>query len=391
MRPIFAWGAIRSIGKFLALDGSPKVMYPHALPDVYSPRDIAAAAGVPESHVTALLARGQIRSVAALAGVAGPGFETFVPHAEAVRAVRALCRGDLVVAPGADPLGRLLTPSFSQPRATTVPMLVSSSLHGVVLIAILVIGSLGFTAADERTEVIEPPAEPVRLVYVPRIGPGGGGGGGGLRKPTPPPKAQRQGPQKTSSPIPARRIPPPVQPEPPRPEPPPPPLEAKTLPPVMAPVVPIAADQRNQEGQLKEVPKDSPPSQGPGSGGGAGTGKDTGIGEGDGSGIGPGEGGGVGGGPYRPGSGVSPPQLIREVRADYTDEARRANIVGEVVLEIIVRRDGTVGDVRVLQRLGAGLVERAVQAVRQWRFSPARLKGTPVDVVVEVAVEFKLR
>ena len=366
-------------------------MNAHALPEVYSPRDIATAAGVPQAHVVALIARGEIRSVAALAGAAGVGFDTFVPHTEAVRAVRALRRGDLVVAPGADPLGRLLSPTFSQPRATTVPMLVSSSIHGLVLIAVIVIGSLGFTAADERTEVIEPTAEPVRLVYLPRIGPGGGGGGGGLKMPKPPPKAQRKGPLKASSPIPVRRIPPPVQPEPPRPEPPPPPIEAKTLPPVMAPVAPVAADLKNQEGQLKEVPKDAPPSQGPGTGGGAGPGKGTGIGEGDGSGIGPGEGGGIGGGPYRPGSGVTPPQLIREVRADYTDEARRANIVGEVVLEIVVKRDGTVGDVRVLQRLGAGLVERAIQAVRQWRFSPARLKGTPVDVIVEVAVDFKLR
>ena len=366
-------------------------MHAHSLPEVYSPRDIATAAGVPEAHVLALLARGEIRSVAALTGAAGVGFETFVPHSEAVRAVRALRGGDVVVAPGSDPLGRLLSPSLAQPRATTVPMLVSSSLHGLVLVAVMVIGSLGFTAADERTDVIEPRAEPVRLVYLPRIGPGGGGGGGGLKMRTPPPKAQRKGPLKASSPIPARRIPPPVRPEPPRPEPPPPPLDAKTLPPVMAPIAPVAADEKNQEGQLKEVPKDAPPSQGPGSGGGAGTGKGTGIGEGDGSGIGPGEGGGIGGGPYRPGSGVSPPQLVREVRADYTDEARRANIVGEVVLEIVVKRDGTVGDVRVLQRLGAGLVERAIQAVRQWRFSPARLKGTPVDVIVEVAVDFKLR
>ena len=159
----------------------------------------------------------------------------------------------------------------------------------------------------------------------------------------------------------------------------------------MAPVAPVAADPKNQEGELKEVPKEAPPSQGPGAGGGTGSGKGTGIGEGNGSGIGQGEGGGMGGGPYRPGSGVSPPQLLKEVRADYTDEARRANVEGEVVLEIVVRRDGTVGDVKVLQRLGSGLEQRAIQAVRQWRFSPARLKGTPVDVVVEVAVEFRLR
>lgn len=99
----------------------------------------------------------------------------------------------------------------------------------------------------------------------------------------------------------------------------------------------------------------------------------------------------MGGGPYRPGSGVEPPRLLKEVRANYTEQARRANVTGEVVLEIVVRRDGTVGDVRILRRLGSGLDERAIEAVRQWRFAPARLKGTPVDVVVEVAVEFKLR
>jgi TonB family protein len=142
---------------------------------------------------------------------------------------------------------------------------------------------------------------------------------------------------------------------------------------------------------MKETPKEAPPSQGSGSGGGAGTGQGTGLGEGSGSGIGPGEGGGTGGGPYRPGSGVSPPRLLKEVRADYTDEARRANVTGEVVMEIVVRRDGTVGDVRILQRLGSGLDQRAVQAVRQWRFAPATLKGVPVDVIVEVGVEFKLR
>ena len=79
------------------------------------------------------------------------------------------------------------------------------------------------------------------------------------------------------------------------------------------------------------------------------------------------------------------------MRADYTDEARRRAVEGEVELEIVVRRDGSVGDVKILKRLGAGLDERAVQAVRQWRFEPARRLGSPVDVIVEVAVEFKLR
>jgi protein TonB len=122
-----------------------------------------------------------------------------------------------------------------------------------------------------------------------------------------------------------------------------------------------------------------------------GSGAGTGVGEGDGPGIGPGSGGGIGGGPYRGGSGIEPPRLLREVKAGYTEEARQRRIAGDVLLEIVVRQDGSVGDVKVLQGLGSGLNERAVQAVRQWRFAPARRQGAPVDVIVEVAVEFKIR
>jgi len=82
---------------------------------------------------------------------------------------------------------------------------------------------------------------------------------------------------------------------------------------------------------------------------------------------------------------------LREVKADYTEQARREGVAGEVVLEIVVRRDGSVGDVNVVRGLPAGLNERAALAVRQWRFAPARRFGSPVDVIVEVAVEFRFR
>jgi TonB family protein len=161
-------------------------------------------------------------------------------------------------------------------------------------------------------------------------------------------------------------------------------------PPVVAPVATVASDQRNQAGSV-EAPPTPTVTQGPGQGGGAGSGQGTGIGEGKGSGIGEGEGGGTGGGPYRPGSGITPPGLLREVKPQYTEEARRQGVEGDVVLEIVVRADGSVGAITILQRLGSGLDQRAIEAVRQWRFSPARRYGTPVDVLVEVAVEFKLR
>jgi protein TonB len=88
---------------------------------------------------------------------------------------------------------------------------------------------------------------------------------------------------------------------------------------------------------------------------------------------------------------VTPPGLLHEVKPDYTEEARRRGVEGQVVLEIVVRSDGRVGSVRVLRGLGAGLDQRAADAVRQWRFSPARRHGSPVDVMVEVEVEFRIR
>jgi TonB family protein len=356
-------------------------------PDVYSASEIAAAARTTEARVESLIARGEIRSVGARVGAAD--LAPYVAHHEAVRAVRALRTGSNVAVPDALGLGReLLSDRASNTRPTTVPFVVSTSLHAIVAATILIIASLGLASADEPTLPLDNP-EPVRLVFLALPGPGGGGGGGGLKMRTPPPKAERKGPEKISSPLPARELPPPIKPVPKPPEP-PKPLEAKQLPPVMAPIVSKPAETREVEGVLAKVPETAP-SQGPGSGGSVGSGKGTGIGQGEGPGVGEGSGGGTGGGPYRPGSGVEPPRLLREVKADYSDEARRANIEGEVVLEIVVRRDGSVGDVKILRGLRGGLNDRAIQAVRQWRFSPARMKGTPVDVVVEVGVEFRLR
>ena len=115
------------------------------------------------------------------------------------------------------------------------------------------------------------------------------------------------------------------------------------------------------------------------------------MGDGGGGGIGPGEGSGTGGGPYRPGSGVEPPTLLREVKPLYTEAARLNGVQGEVLMELVVRQDGSVGDVRIVRGLGHGLDERALDAVRQWRFAAARRMGVAVDVVVEVAMEFRLR
>ena len=189
-----------------------------------------------------------------------------------------------------------------------------------------------------------------------------------------------------------RKAPKPIEAAPvPEPPPPPPVVKSEPLPPVVAPVATVAANEQDRAGVIDApAPKDSA-SRGPGTGGGVGSGQGTGLGAGDGSGIGDGSGGGMGGGPYRPGSGIKAPRLLREVKADYTEDARRRNLEGEVVLEIVVRRDGSVSDVKLISGLPSGLNERAIAAVRQWRFAPATRLGQPVDVIVEVAVEFKLR
>jgi TonB family protein len=357
-------------------------------PDVYTAREIAAAAGVSEARVEQLMARGEIRSLASMLPPRGapPEFATYVVEAEAMRAVRALAAGATVAVPDTLGLGReLFSDRYVRGRPAKGPLALSTSLHALGVALILLISSLGFAVADERTEPLKDP-DPLRLVFLAEPGPGGGGGGGGLKMRQPPPKAEREGVRKASSPLPARQLSPPLRPQPKPPDP-PKPLDTK---PIIAPIATSPADTKNTDGLLAKVPE-APPSHGSGTGGGVGSGAGTGLGPGDGPGVGDGSGGGTGGGPYRPGSGVEPPRLLREVRANYTDEARRANIEGEVELEIVVRSNGTVGDIRVLRGLGGGLNERAVDAVRQWRFAPARLKGSPVDVIVEVSVEFRLR
>jgi TonB family protein len=134
-----------------------------------------------------------------------------------------------------------------------------------------------------------------------------------------------------------------------------------------------------------------PPSNGTGSGGGIGSGTGTGVGSGLGAGVGPGRGGGSGGGYYRPGvGGVSVPRVIDSPDPEYSDEARRAKYQGTVVLWVVVGPDGRVHDIRVQRTLGMGLDERAVEAVKRWKFEPARKDGQPVAVQVNIEVRFTL-
>jgi TonB family protein len=133
-----------------------------------------------------------------------------------------------------------------------------------------------------------------------------------------------------------------------------------------------------------------PPSNGPGFGGGIGSGSGGGVGSGHGPGVGPGEGGGIGGGLYKVGGGVSAPRPIYSPDPEYSEEARHAKFQGTVILYVIVGADGKPHDIRIMRSLGMGLDEKAIEAVRTWRFDPARKNAQPVSVQISVEVTFRL-
>jgi len=133
-----------------------------------------------------------------------------------------------------------------------------------------------------------------------------------------------------------------------------------------------------------------PASNGSGSGAGMGTGSGGGIGSGKGNGYGPGEGGGYGGGLYHVGGGVSAPQLVFAPDPEFSDEARRAKYQGVCVVSLIVDAQGNPQRVQVVRHLGMGLDEKAVEAVKQYKFKPATLQGKPVPVEVNIEVNFRI-
>jgi TonB family protein len=137
-------------------------------------------------------------------------------------------------------------------------------------------------------------------------------------------------------------------------------------------------------------------SGGPGRGGGIGDGDGTGVGPGKGPGLGPGSNGGQGGGDggaveYRgAGGGVTAPILLAKYEPEYSEEARQARLQGTVLLRIEVDTHGQAQNITVQRSLGLGLDDRAIEAVKRWRFSPGKVNGKPATVVAYVEVNFRL-
>jgi protein TonB len=250
---------------------------------------------------------------------------------------------------------------------------VSAVAHVITFVLALVIANL------PQDETPKPQPTPnYDLVFVAVEGPGGGGGGGGNRMPDPPQK-------KLELPKPEKAKPVIVEPkpEPPKPEPP-------KDPPSTVPVQTLA--NVLQPGTL-EAPPTTGASRGSGTGPGSGTGTGTGSGSGYGSGVGSGGPAGFGDGPYRPGSGIETPRIVREVKPQYTADAMRAKIQGVVELEAVVLPDGSVGAIQITRSLDRtfGLDQKAIEAVKQWRFIAGRRLGQPVPVLVTIELTFTLR
>jgi TonB family protein len=97
-----------------------------------------------------------------------------------------------------------------------------------------------------------------------------------------------------------------------------------------------------------------------------------------------------GGGVYRVGGGVSAPALLSKVEPQYSEEARQARYQGTVLLYIEVDPEGKPTNIRVQRALGLGLNEKAIEAVKAWRFKPGSKDGNPVTVAASIEVNFRM-
>ena len=146
-------------------------------------------------------------------------------------------------------------------------------------------------------------------------------------------------------------------------------------------------------------------SSGPGRGNGIGAGTGGGVGPGEGGGVGPGRGGNTGGGEMNAGGGgpggggggvyaarevTRKAQILSRPEPQYTEEARKNNVSGTVILRAIFSASGQVTNIVAVQRLPDGLTEKAIAAARQIRFVPAQKDGRAVSQHIRLEYNFNL-
>ena len=236
---------------------------------------------------------------------------------------------------------------------------ISAAVH----FTLAVIGIILLTSAQAKAPADTPPF-PTKFVFVASPDSGGGGGGG-----RPEPAARRP------IEIPAHRTPPTVAITAVVP-----PAE-KTLLPELDVRVETDAGKILSAAGLSVTALAAP----------GGDGRGTGLGRGKGRGLESGDDFGFGG--AQPvGGDIMSPVLVTKVQPQYTSAAMVAKLQGAVVLEAVVKADGSVGALRVQKSLDSklGLDEAAIEAAKQWTFKPGTRRGQPVDVIVTLVLEFRL-
>jgi protein TonB len=263
----------------------------------------------------------------------------------------------------------------SQPIAVADPMAVKRDPTSVAISTVINVGLVALVlwiAARQTGIIVKPKASPVISIDVPppppRIPPKAVvmGGGGGQKGPTP---VSRGNPPKFA---PQQLNPPKIAVD-----------DAKLHPPVTVNVQP---DIKMAQTNLPNFGMPNSPNVGVSMGNGNGTG----LGSGNGNGIGPGSGGNMGGGLRKIGGGVSAPVVLFAPEPEFSEEARKAKVAGNVLVYLQVDATGRPTHVHVLRGIGLGLDEKAVEAVRQYKFKPAMENGHPVPVEMNVEVNFQI-
>jgi TonB family protein len=241
-----------------------------------------------------------------------------------------------------------------QPRHLTPAFAMSVVVHAAGILALLLL----LRASDRIREAapVSPP-QPVQMVWIPDPRPAARGGGG-----TP---IERKAPPKAPTPAIATPQPAPVVAEP------------ETI---------IPERTREPAAVVETAPSSSTAAD-------DNTSQRAGIGDKDGPGLGSETGPGSGGVPYGIGNGVTAPIPLRRPPPAYTAEAMRARLQGVVVVNCVVRPDGTCSDIRVIRSLDSvfGLDQQALASAREWRFRPGLRFGEPVPVQVTLEIAFTIR
>ena len=249
------------------------------------------------------------------------------------------------------------------PKSTAIAIGIHVLLIGLIAYFILTKTNLVIPAKTTTISLVDPPPPPPKAPPKAVVM----GGGGGQKGPTPVTKGN---PPKFD----------PVQLNPPK------------APPTVAPKIniPVTVDVDPKLNMAKsDVPNFGMPNS-PLVGMSMGNGNGTGLGSGNGAGIGPGTGGNTGGGLRKIGGGVSAPVALYTPEPEFSEEARKAKVAGNVVVYLQVDTNGKPVNVRVLRGIGMGLDEKAIEAVRQYKFKPAMENGHPVRVEMNVEVNFQI-